>query len=386
MALTGTRLSGNTASVGGGAVFVGYLEAIRICCSNASPDVGLSFYEPRAWRTLHSVGSVDDVCPSWKNNKAKLYGPDIGTYATRARMTIEDTTNSVCESGGEDCVIEGYRAGTELPAARMELLDRLDQGPAVSYQPITVNMSSPSEQFLTVPVIVPIEKPICTFRSITSFAPPGVYKLTIELGEGEIENIDITVRVRDCIIGEMMSKDGICVDCGSMTYNTFPGNNDCRPCPEHGICVSRVITPFDGYWHGMPCSDRLRRCIPRSACHYDGRSHYLLVEVMNVTSCDFDETWIERYAQVQCAEARCIPGPSGVSMIRLFVPKGSCRPTLWILRERLWVRSVPRMQAVPEVVHPRGLHCRIGALSLGNDGHHHQRRARRSSGKHRAGS
>ena len=307
MALTSTRFSGNRASFGGGAVFVGYLEAIRIRCSSASANAGLSFYEEKEWRTLHGIGSVDDVCPSWKNNIAKLYGPDVGTYAANARMTIDDATNSVCESGGEDCVIEGYRAGEELPVARAELLDRLDQGPAVSYQPVTAKMSSGSRRFLTGSVLLPMEEGSCAFQHIKAFVLPGKYKLIIEFDKKEIKRIVVSVRVRDCVFGEGLTDTGICVDCSSTTYYFPHSKTACQACPENGNCESRVITPNDGYWQKTPCSDRLHRCLPSAACEFTNRSRKLIEAVSDVTSCNFDEAWIQDYTNAQCAKVGCSP-------------------------------------------------------------------------------
>ena len=307
MTLIETQFHVNEASVAGGAVFAGYSEAIRFRCNDASPDSGLSFREEKEWRSLDYPKSVDDICSSWKtNNTATLYGNDVGTYATAGQMTIKNDDKSVCVSGEENCVIKGYRSGTILPPAEVILLDGLRQGPAISFHPLMANMSSPSGQFLANPIIIQMEQWTCTFLSIISFTRPGEYNLTVEFGEKTIKNIGLTVRIDDCSVGEMVSAAEFCVNCSSTTYNFLLSADVCNPCPENGNCESQVITPEDGYWQQMPCSDHLHRCLPTSACVYENRSDILKTKVRGVSSCDFKENWIEDYTQAQCAKVRCI--------------------------------------------------------------------------------
>ena len=305
MALADTQLSGNEASLAGGAVFAGYLEAIRLSCDNTSSDVGLRFYEEKEWKALSQVKSDKDICPSWKGNHGGVYGPNVGTYAATAEMTLNDTNKAVCVSGGENCVVEGYRVGTDLPTATVELVDGLKQRPAINYRPVNANMSSPVGQFLLVSIVVPMERGTCTFRSIKGFVPPGVYDLIVEFGEKAIKSIGITVRVHNCSVGEFVSNAGFCETCSSTTYNFRLSATVCHPCPENGNCESRVITPEDGYWQKTPCSHHFRRCLPASACEFEKRSENLNTMVRDVSSCVFEEEWIEEYTQAQCAEVRC---------------------------------------------------------------------------------
>ena len=326
MALAGTQVSGNVASFGGGAVFVGYLEAIRIRCSNVSSDATSVFYDEKELKALHSVQSFDDVCPMWKDNRGKHYGPDIATYAVSARMTIEDPSNSVCESGGGECVIEDYRTGKDLPVMKVKLLDGLRQGPANTYRPIEATIFSSSTQFLVKSVVIPMDRGKYTFRSIRIFFPPGEYKLMLEFGETTIEGIGITVKILNCSVGESVSSGGLCADCSSTTYNFQLSASYCQPCPENGNCTSRVVTPNDGYWQKMPCSVHLHRCLPTSACKTEGRSEKLESLVKYVESCNFSERWIEaNYTSSQCAKASCTP-LSPTFQTPLFAQKGNDGP------------------------------------------------------------
>ena len=308
MALTDTKFSGNTARVAGGAIFAGYLEAIRLNCSNVSTDTdGLEFYEEEEWKALSRIESKTDICSSWKGNHGNVYGPEVGTYAHRATMTIKKADRSGCVSGGKDCVIDGYDSGRDLPESKVTLLDALGQGPPVSYRKVNANMSSLNSEFMVGSIVLPMENGSCTFQSIRGFVPPGKYRLNVAFGEGAIKDIGITVKVRNCSVGEIVSSAGICVDCSIMTYNFDTAGKYCQPCPENGNCESRVITPKDGYWQKTPCSDHIHKCLPTSACEFEGRSEKLTGAVSNVTTCHFNETWIEEdYSRAQCAEASWI--------------------------------------------------------------------------------
>ena len=306
MALVETQFLSNEAGIAGGAVFTGYLEAIRFRCANVSSDARSDFYKEQEWEDLRQIETVKDICSSWKDNHGGVYGPVVGTYAATAEMTLDDTNKAVCASGGENCVVKAYRIGTDLPTAIVELLDGLRQRPATNYRAVNANMSSPLNRFLPVPIVIPMERGACTFRSIKGFIPPGVYDLIVEFGEKAIKSIGITVRVRNCFIGEFVSGVGSCESCCSTAYNFNDSAKECQPCPENGNCESRAITPNDGYWQKTPCSNHLHPCIPTSACKFADRSDMLNNIVGDVLTCDFWREWIEDYTQAQCAEVSCI--------------------------------------------------------------------------------
>ena len=324
MALEETQFSHNEASIAGGAVFTGYLESIRFRCTSTSSDVGLRFDEKKEWKALKQVESDQDICSSWKGNRAEVYGQDVATYATTAKMTIvRNRKKSICASGEINCLIKGYRVGTDLPTATVELLDGLGQRPAINYRPVNASMSSLSNEFLLGSIVRPMENGSFMFQSIRGFVPPGDYKLTVELDRMVMKNIGITVRIDNCSVGEIVSNTGICVDCSSTTYNFQLSANYCQPCPENGNCTSRVITPNDGYWQKTPCSDHIYRCLPTSACKFGNRAEKLTASVSNVTSCHFDEEWIEEdYARAQCVEVSCTQSPRRFRKTVLSLPQG----------------------------------------------------------------
>ena len=312
MVLSGTQFSSNEASIAGGAVFAGYLEAIRFHCTEASSDAGLDFYKEQEWKDLRYVASEKDICSSWKGNRAEVYGQDVATYASAAQMTLEDANKIICVSGGANCVIDGYQIGTDLPTATVKLLDGLGQRITRVIRRVNANMFSPSREFLAWPILLSMENGSCRFQSIKGFVPPGEYSLIVEFDREAIKDVGITVRVHNCSVGEFVSNAGFCESCSSTTYNFLLSATVCHPCPENGNCESRVITPEEGYWLKTPCSDNLHRCLPASACEFQGRSEKLNAMVENVSSCDLEEEWIEDYMQAQCAEVNYILDSSDV--------------------------------------------------------------------------
>ena len=352
MSLTDTNFSGNKAKVSGGAIFAGYLEAIRFDCSNASSDTGSVFYFEddddirsvfygEKWKALKRLKSRADICPSWKGNHANVYGSEVGTYAYKATMTIGKDNISVCVSGGkDDCVVDGYRAGEDMPKAKVKLLDVFGQGPARNHRTVNANMSSADGEFMVGSIVQIMKEGTCTFESVRGFVAPGDYNLTVEFGEKAIKEIRITVIVRNCSIGETVAPDtGVCQECTKKTYNFNASAEECKTCPEHGNCDSRAITPDDGYWQKTPCSVRIRRCLPTSACKFEGRSEKLTDLVSNVTSCHFNETWIEEdYTKAQCAKVHlCFL--SRIQTICVFI-KGLRGATLWIMLIQIWLWPV----------------------------------------------
>ena len=372
MALTDTKFSSNTAVIAGGGIFAGYLAAIRFNCSNASLDTNLEYYEEKEWQALKRLESEADICPSWKGNNGTVYGTEIGTYAYNATTRIEkDNVSSVCESGGENCVIDGYRAGSDLAKAEVKLIDAFGGGPARNYRTVNAMLSSARGQLIVGSVVLPMEEGNCTFQSIRSFVPPEKYKLTLEFDEDAIEDIGITVIVRECSVGEIVAPGtGICQECSNTTYSFDPLEDVCQQCPENGNCETRVIMPDDGYWHDTPCSDRLHRCLPTSACTFEERSEGLRNLTQNVTNCSLSREWREEYNRVQCAKVQpCFL--SRIQAICVFI-EGSRGASLRILFTRIWFWLVGEVPEVSERIRQRCSHSVISFRIDGADGRHRQ--------------
>ena len=334
MALTNSKFSDNEAKAAGGAVFAGYSKAVRFDCSDTSADKGLEFCKEE-WKALSRLKSEADICPSWKDNQSNVYGPEVGTYAATANMTMKKAKRSVCVSGEKACVIDGYRTSKDLPKAREKPLDGLGQGPAIGIHTINAVVSSAKGEFMVGSVVLPMEEGSWTFQSIRGFVPPGKYRLKVEFDDEVIEDIRIAVSVRDCFIGEIVDPTtGICQECSNKTYSFDPSTKECLQCPENGNCESRAITPDDGYWQKTPCSRHIHRCLPTSSCKRENRSKKLTDLVGDATSCNFffGRSFIKKYTEAQCAEASCTPFSSNV--LRFCVVSGRVTKACFVDRAR----------------------------------------------------
>ena len=305
VAMTDTTLADNEAKVAGGAVFAGYLQAIRFRCSSEPGNERATFYEKAEWEKLTVLERADDICRSWRSNEALVYGKAVGTYATVAQMTtVSDEGKESVTSSGEEYVVAQYRSGDELPAMELRLVDGLGQKPARSYRTVEAVLSA-SDSFLQGSIVVPMQRGEGSLSNIQGFVPAGRYSLTIAFSkEKVIESISITVVVSGCLIGEIQSARSICVNCSTTTYNFHPTSSFCQTCPEDGNCETHVIIPNEGYWHRSPCSGHLQRCLTSYACMFEDRLAKLREVTEGVKRCDLDREWTDDYALVQCTKVR----------------------------------------------------------------------------------
>ena len=88
LALANIFFSDNVASAAGGAVFVDRVAIIRILCSIKQTNQEMEFYSKKQWKSVIAVGSIEDICPSWRYNSANRYGADIASYVTDVEKKI----------------------------------------------------------------------------------------------------------------------------------------------------------------------------------------------------------------------------------------------------------------------------------------------------------
>ena len=216
VAATNTTFSDNSAEIAGGAIFAGYMDAVRFRCSADGEDADLAFYKQREWQSLIRLKSVDDLCSSWRHNRAENYGADVATYPAMAQMTVEGDKSKT--ESGEEYTFKGHRSGKELPTMTVELLDELRQGPARNRRLLKASLSS-LDDFLIGTVTMEMKRGTAVFRGIRGFVPAGDHNLTLEFDDAAVGNISIVVSVRNCLIGEVVSTGSLCADCSSTTYN-----------------------------------------------------------------------------------------------------------------------------------------------------------------------
>ena len=304
-AIVNTTFQHNEAAVAGGAIFTSQSRLIQFSCfATFEEDVGFSLNQNTGWRNLTQLEKLGDICPTWKDNIAEVYGPSVSTCAAKAIVEEKDKIVRVTGEKTPSVIIKGYVSGEELPPVEVQLVDGLDQGPSKYSHGAKANMSFP-ETFLIGSIIKPIQKGKASFSGIRGFVPPGNHSLSIAFIGAAVETIRIIVSVENCSIGQVVSSGGLCANCSTTSYNFLLNNDTCKPCPDNADCESRVILPEDGYWHKTPCSEKIQKCLTTYACEFEERSENLKKLTKDVKSCDLDQAFIEDYTQVQCTKVLC---------------------------------------------------------------------------------
>ena len=307
--MVNTLLTNNKAEDAGGAIFIDTVVGLRANCSDASTEQEVEFYSKRQWKAMTRLTSIDNICRSWKNNSANRYGPDVASYALDVQKKIADEETGVSElADGSLLTIHNHRSGKPIPAITLTPVDELGQGPAVgeNNEDIKAVMSSPDGFF-----VGNVRESLCVKGanlSAIGFVKPGTYEVQIEFEGADLESFEITVEVKPCDIGEVLSGNGtFCETCNVASYNFSPEEDtECQPCPENGDCSSQVILPNRGYWHQTPCSERVQRCLTEEACGSENRKEALAKITRDVESCDFSEQYLQNYTAAQCREVNFV--------------------------------------------------------------------------------
>ena len=332
MVLINTTFARNNAAVAGGAVFAGYVEAIRLHGGPFPESENSGLLKEADWKALSVLEAVSDVCPSPQSNRAVAYGDAVATFALRAKLTVAETNKTLVETRGDECVIDRYRSGDKLPSLMVQFVDGLGQEPARSHTAVKAVLSS-ARNFLHRSIELSMDQGEEQFSDIEGYVSSGNYSMTINFtGTTLLKHLSIRVIVKECSIGEVLSKSrSLCVDCSSTSYNFHRENETdrCEPCPQHGNCENHVITPDDGYWHKTPCRSDLQRCLTAHACEFKGRSEKLQNLTDDLEDCDLDEEWIAEYTQAQCAKVWHVFRSQGMDTPSVYA--GSRGATLWIL-------------------------------------------------------
>ena len=297
----------NTARIGGGAVFVDRVAVIRMHCSANSTKKELSFLSAKQMKQMKVLNSTEDICPTWRDNTAERYGPDIASYATDVqKKIIRQQSTRVISVKRNYYEIRGQRSGASLPVFSLALVDDLGQCPAVGLdnKEVTATMFSPDGLF-DGRISVLLESDPATLTA-TPFARPSKYTIRIEFDGGDFEPFETTVYVRGCAMGEVLSANGaFCEPCSAATFSFLPeDDSECRPCPDNGNCESKAVLPKQGYWHQIPCSAHIQRCLAPEACEYKNREQKLREKTEEVETCDFNDQYVKNYTEAQCREVR----------------------------------------------------------------------------------
>ena len=307
LVVTNSTFSENEAESVGGAIYASDIDSIRMSCSayetqSRKPE----FYGREQLKALDAILSNEDICQSWKSNKAGAYGDDIGSSGARVRMTVvPDKLHDAVGIIGNRLVVEEHSSGKPLPIIQLEAVDGLDQGPAVGLESPTIEavMTSP-DGFFSGSVNIKLNEGVGNFSGVVGFGLEGVYECIIDFSTELIESLVVEVHVRGCRLGEVAAANGtVCEPCTSDTYNLLPGSGTgCHPCPENGDCTTHVILPAKGHWHATPCSENIQECISSEACSSEEREVRMAAATGNISSCEFDEEYVKDYTEAQCRE------------------------------------------------------------------------------------
>ena len=303
--MANTSLMDNKARSAGGAIFIDTVAGLRLSCSDDSKEMEMEFYSEEQWKSMKRLTSIDDICPFWKSNAAKRYGPVVATPAFDVRKEIFDEKTGVLRSVNKnDYTIHNHRSGKRIPVIILTAEDELGQGSALgeNNEDIEAVMSSP-DGFFVGSVKVPLEERITSFSTV-GFVQPGTYRILFDFKGASRENFEIAVEVKPCEMGEVsFGNKTFCQTCSVTSYNFSPEEDlECHTCPENGNCSSQVILPNRGYWHQTPCSERVQRCLTEEACDSDNRKEALAELTQNVQTCQFNDRYLQEYTEAQCRE------------------------------------------------------------------------------------
>ena len=300
--LMNTVFADNEAKAAGGAVFIDTVAGLRLSCSDESAGHGLEFYSEKRWKSMKRLTSTEDICPSWKNNSAGRYGPDVASYASDVLKKVTNKkTKWLSPSGKNHYTIRRHKSGRPILIA-FTPVDDLEQSPAVGMDNNNIEAVTFSpDGFFVGSVRVPLNAAGVNI-STTGFVQPDEYTVQIDFEGADLESLEITVEVQKCEIGEVPSANGtFCEPCSDATFSFFPEEDlECHPCPENGRCNTSTIQPMPGYWHPWPCSSHLQKCLTEQACDFDQREKQLYELTKDMESCHMSDDLVVEYGDAQC--------------------------------------------------------------------------------------
>ena len=306
--LMNTVFADNEAKAAGGAVFIDTVAGLRLSCSDESAGQGLEFYSEKRWKSMKRLTSVDDVCPSWKNNSAGRYGPDVASYASDVLKKVTNKkTKWLSPSDRNHYTIRRHKSGRPILIA-FTPVDDLEQSPAVGMDNNDIEAVTFSPNgFFVGRVKVPLNAAVVNI-STTGFVQPDEYRVQIDFEGADLESLEIIVEVQKCEIGEVPSANGtFCEPCSVASYNFYPEEDlECHPCPENGDCSSQVILPNRGYWHRTPCAEHIQKCFTTEACDSGNREDELAKRTRDLQTCQFDDQYLQNYTEAQCREVSIV--------------------------------------------------------------------------------
>jgi len=191
----------------------------------------------------------------FQGNIALNYGNDIASYAVRFALDKDSASPLV-----------NLPSGQRSPSSVSFLL--LDIYGAV----VTSDNSSDAEMWPkqnTTSVVgvnrVKAEKGRFLFSDFIVIATPTSNTLLLVNTSAVANEVELSVSMRDCGLGEMQSNDQ-CIVCQTGMYS-LDSQANCKNCPEEAFCYGNyTMTPRAGYWRTNNLTDRFYACPNKDAC------------------------------------------------------------------------------------------------------------------------
>ena len=310
VAVTGSSFVNNEAQTSGGGIFLEDPDVLRYSCFLRDTETPPLPLNRAIFGSLAALRSLQDTCPTWRDNKAGDFGPIVASYARSIRVIgpNNDTRQNQTDEGSHRFFLEDHRSGDPLPRMFAIVLDGFGQslpyGRGDKYVEATIE--SPDAFFIGT-VKTTLDQYQKELPTIYSLQQRGRYTVIIDFSEPVLPSIVIEVVIRDCKIGEFVQEDGkLCVPCSSTQYNFDRDASMCMPCPMNANCTSSAIAPNKGYWHRTPCSQHLQECVARDACEFPQRDADLSAALRGIKSCQLNEALDRDYSQAQCRKVQII--------------------------------------------------------------------------------
>jgi len=310
-----TIFENNHAERGGGACFINKIGSL-VFMQDCTRDVDES---PAAFR---GQISSNFNCSWMKRNSVGDggYGKDVATVAERFAVHV------VYRNGTTDFVLSGasyqmplWMSGRGFPVFVIVMLDHFLQAGALTESTDQNQILSAQVKFdgYTKATVASFDGliPNAMVTNVSSgtgnlsvgapFQIPNDYSLVMWIEDEMSSAITVNVTLRECMINEE-SKLGntLCERCDSNHFNLDPEDSECEPCPLNSNCSSWGLMPKKNHWIPSPCYPKKAiECLSEEACDYDGREESLIEFYDNMEpTCQFNESTLLQFNRLQCNE------------------------------------------------------------------------------------
>eukprot|EP00210_Caulerpa_lentillifera_P003967 g3786.t1 len=300
--LLGTNFEGNFANWSGGAILSTHASRIFIDCEH---NESKKDYISKKFNTSLKPIQPQLFCSSWTRNwiSRNASGKVVGTYGQDTKLTIapndEIYFNGSSQTG---YVLENVSGGKQLPNINIMVLDEFRAGPAPTKPRFFDARLFALDDFSNSTYTSTILDGSGHFFDVGVSARPGKYILQMEFDHPSLRTFNMTVIVRECLVGEEFNRElQACQKCDALSYNfnVLEGGN-CTQCPNRGNCKGRFIVAKEGFWHKSPCHNTLQECLVEEACTFENRTDTLIDFASNFINCNINKSNTEAYNNKLC--------------------------------------------------------------------------------------